>query len=121
MKTQACNSKGVASFIFEDIICRYGSIVKIVTDNGPKVKAAVKELLGHYGIQHIKISPYNLQANGVVKNGHFTIREAVKSRSVLHLQSFLIPLMFHISYSDNILTPYPFYDFLILCSVPVHP
>ena len=46
---------------------------------------------------------------------------SVKSCSVLHLWSFLIPPIFLISYSDFILTSYPFSDFLILCSVSIHP
>ena len=30
-----------------------------------------------YGIHHIKISPYNSQANGVVKRKHFDVRESL--------------------------------------------
>ena len=35
----------VSQFIFEELLCRYGVIAEIVTDNGPEVKGATKELL----------------------------------------------------------------------------
>lgn len=41
------------------------------------MKGAFEELTRRYGIPHIKISPYNAKANGVVERGHFIIREAI--------------------------------------------
>jgi len=76
-KLKKASARAVSQFIFEDLLCRYGNILEIVTDNGPEVKGATEELLRRYGINHITISPYNSQANGVVERGHFTIREAL--------------------------------------------
>ena len=67
----------IASFFWEQILCRYGAIGEVVTDNGPEVRGAFEELVRRYGIPHIKISPYNSKANGVVERGHFIIREAI--------------------------------------------
>jgi len=36
------NAKSIGQWLFEDIICRWGSLVKIVTDNGVPFKKAVK-------------------------------------------------------------------------------
>ena len=76
-KLKKATARAVSQFIFEELICRYGSISEIVTDNGSEVKGATSELLRRHGIPHIRISPYNSQANGVVERGHFTIREAL--------------------------------------------
>jgi RNase H-like domain found in reverse transcriptase/Integrase zinc binding domain len=76
-KLKKASARAVAQFIFEELICRYGSISEIVTDNGSEVKGATSELLRRHGIPQIRISPYNSQANGVVERGHFTIREAI--------------------------------------------
>jgi len=71
------NEKSLGDFIFEDILCRWGGVAEIVTDNGPTFVAAAGYLSEKYGIHHIKISPYNSQANGVVERKHFDIRESL--------------------------------------------
>jgi len=48
-------------------------VKQVVTDNGPEVEGAFRELLEKYQILQTKILPYNKQANGVVERGHFTI------------------------------------------------
>jgi hypothetical protein len=67
----------IAKFLWEDIICRYGHIHTIITDNGKEMQGACQILLKKYGIPHIFTSPYNSRANGVVERGHFVIREAI--------------------------------------------
>ena len=76
-KLKKASARAVSQFIFEELLCRYGNIAEIVTDNGSEVKGATEELLRRHGIPQIRISPYNSQANGVVERGHFTIREAI--------------------------------------------
>ena len=70
-------SDSLAKFFWEEIICHYGVIAQIVTDNGSEIKGAFEKLMQHYAIPQICISPYNSKANGVVERGHFTIREAI--------------------------------------------
>src|SRR5882724_9650098 len=61
------NEKTLSDFIFEDILCRWGGVAEVVIDNGPAFIAAVGYLSEKYGIHHIKISPYNSKANGMVE------------------------------------------------------
>jgi transposase InsO family protein len=70
-------AKNLAKFFWENIYCRYGAPLQVVTDNGPEVKEAFEKLLKRMGIPQIKITPYNKHANGVVERGHFIIREAL--------------------------------------------
>ena len=70
-------AKAIAKFFYHRIILRYGTVMEVITDNGPTFQKEFKKLLQNYGIKHITISPYNSQANGVVERGHFNIREAL--------------------------------------------
>jgi len=67
----------IARFLYEDVLCRWGCIQEIVTDNGPEVQGAVEELLEKYRIEHIKVSAYNKRANGLVERKHFDVRESL--------------------------------------------
>ncbi|RXW12346.1 hypothetical protein EST38_g13510 [Candolleomyces aberdarensis] len=71
------NARSLGSFIFEDILCRYGMVEEIVCDNGPPYTAALDYLKERYGICNIRISPYNSQANGPVERRHYDVREAI--------------------------------------------
>ena len=71
------NSKQLSQFFWEQIICRYGAVGMVVTNNGPEVKGAFDELLRRHGIPQVRISAYNSKANGVVERGHFDIRESI--------------------------------------------
>src|SRR6266481_1200759 len=68
--------KTLGDFIFEEILCRWGGVAEIVTDNGPAFVAAAGYLSEKYFIHHIKISPYNSQANGLVERKHFNVHES---------------------------------------------
>src|SRR3954454_2982492 len=67
----------IAMFIFEEVLCRWGAVEEIVTDNGsPFVKAL--EILGKkYRIFNIRISPYNSQANGIIERAHRSVWDAL--------------------------------------------
>jgi len=64
-------------FIFQDLLCRYGAIADLVTDNGTPYIAAVDELRKKYGINHIRISGYNSQANGPIERKHWDFRQVM--------------------------------------------
>ena len=70
-------AKNLATFFWEQIYCRYGAPLHVVTDNGPEVKEAFDKLLKRLGVPQIRITPYNHHANGVVERGHFILREAI--------------------------------------------
>ena len=52
-------------------------VAEVVTDNGPAFVAAAGYLSEKYGIHHIKISLYNSQANGIIEQKHFNVRESL--------------------------------------------
>lgn len=59
---RACNATVLAAFFGEQIFCRYGAVIQVVTDNGPEIEGAFRELLTQYHIPQTRISPYNNQA-----------------------------------------------------------
>ena len=69
--------RAIGQFIFEDLLCRYGVCPEIVTNNGKPFVAALDYLKDRFGIQHIRISGYNSQANGLVERKHFDVQEAL--------------------------------------------
>ena len=69
------NGKAIANWLFEDIICRWGCITEIITDNAGPYRAAVKWLEQKYGIKGIKISSYNSKANGKIERPHWDVRQ----------------------------------------------
>ena len=70
-------SRTIGTFIFEEILCRWGAVEQLVTDNGTPYVAALDWLAERYGIRHICILAYNSQANGIVERQHRTIRESI--------------------------------------------
>ena len=71
------NARSIGQWLFEDIICRWGCIVRIVTDNGGPFKKAVAWLEEKYGIRGIQISAYNSRANGKIERPHWDVRQAL--------------------------------------------
>ena len=69
------NGKTIANWLFEDIICRWGCITEIVTDNGGPYRSAVAWLEQKYGIKGIRISGYNSKANGKIERPHWDVRQ----------------------------------------------
>ena len=49
----------LGAFLFEEILCRWGAVAEIVTDNGTAFVAALDWLERRFGIRHIRISAYN--------------------------------------------------------------
>jgi hypothetical protein len=70
------NAEQIGRWLFEDVLCRWGGVEEIVTDNGTQFIAAAAWLATKYGIHHIRISPYNSRAN-LVERRHFDVREAI--------------------------------------------
>ncbi|ETW75009.1 hypothetical protein HETIRDRAFT_456478 [Heterobasidion irregulare TC 32-1] len=63
--------------IFEDILCRWGTLVEIVSDNGPAFVKALDQLVKKYHIRHIRISGYNSHANGIAERPHSDVWQAL--------------------------------------------
>jgi hypothetical protein len=69
------DTKSIGQWLFEDIICRWGSLMKIVMDNRSPFRKAVSWLENKYRIKGVTISPYNSQANGKVERPHWDLRQ----------------------------------------------
>jgi hypothetical protein len=67
----------ISSFIFEEILCRWGAVEQIVTDNGMAYVVALDWLAEKYGTHHIRISLYNSMANSTVEQQHRTVYELI--------------------------------------------
>jgi hypothetical protein len=67
----------LSAFLFEKVLCRWGAVTKIMTNNGAAFVAALNWLEQCFGIRHIQISAYNSWANGIIKQQHHTIRESI--------------------------------------------
>ena len=74
--TTSENGTVCATFLF-NLLCRWGAVSELVTDNGTPWIAAVETLSERYHIHHIRVSGYNSQANGIVESKHFDVREAI--------------------------------------------
>ena len=71
------NFKSIAKFIYENLLCRWGALEIMVSDNAPQYLQASEYLAEKYHIHHIKISPYNSRAQGPIERRHFDVREAL--------------------------------------------
>ena len=70
-------AQALGNWIFQDIICRWGMLVEIVSDNGKPFVVALGYIEKKYHIKHIRISGYNSRANGIVEQSHFDVRQAL--------------------------------------------
>ena len=72
----AANSKQVAKFFWEDVICRHGIFGQLTVNGDPENKDVVEQLVADYGIKRVVISAYNFKANGMIERGHSPIVNA---------------------------------------------
>jgi hypothetical protein len=70
-------TQALGDWIFQDVLCRWGTLAEIVSDNGRSFVVALSYLERKYHIKHIRISGYNLQANGIVERSHFDVQQAM--------------------------------------------
>ncbi|KAG5645696.1 hypothetical protein H0H81_008909, partial [Sphagnurus paluster] len=75
LRTETGHTLG--EFIRQELLCRWGALREIVSDNGTPFLAALKYLAETYGIRHIRISGYNSRANGLVERAHLDARQAM--------------------------------------------
>ena len=68
-------ARSIALWLYEEILCRWGGLCLIVTDNAGSFKAAAKWIEDKWGIKHITISPYNSRANGAIERPHWDLRQ----------------------------------------------
>jgi len=69
------NYTTIAAFLYE-LVCQWGAIEVIVTDNAPQYLQAVEHLAEKHHVGHIRISPYN-SCEGPIERRHYDVREAI--------------------------------------------
>lgn len=73
------NSAEICSFIYEDIICRHGSISVLTTDNGkPMITDLVKAVCRQFNIHHKTITPYNSKSAGLIERFNRVIDQTLQ-------------------------------------------
>jgi hypothetical protein len=95
------NGKTIANWLFEDIICRWGCITEIVTDNGGPYRAAVAWLEQKYGVKGIRISPYNSKANGKIERPHWDVRQMLVKATDDNLSKWFW-FFHHVMWADRV-------------------
>ena len=73
----AQTAKAIGDWIYQDLLCRWGAVCEIISDNGTPFVAALEYIAKTYHVYHIRISGYNSQANGIVERPHFHVRDAL--------------------------------------------
>jgi hypothetical protein len=77
--------KVVKCFIEKDLICRYGSPEKIVTDNAQNFNGKIiKELCVKWKIKHSNSSPYRPKMNGAVEAANKNIKKIIQKMVVTY-------------------------------------
>ena len=67
----------IATFLWEEVVCRHGVFGRLVIDGGPENQGVTVAFTNKYGIERVQISAYNSKANGMVERGHRSISEAL--------------------------------------------
>ena len=66
--TSTTTAKDVAKFVFNNICCRFGVPLEIISDRGLGFRGDLgKELMGKLGVKHRHSTPYYPQCNGLVE------------------------------------------------------
>ena len=100
-KLRAETAVTLGDWLFEDVICRWGALSEIITDNGQAFIKAVAYLAKKYHIRHVRISGYNSRANGIVERSHFDVRQGLY-KAVDGVQSKWSRACYYIFWADRI-------------------
>ena len=91
------NAHTVATFIYEDIICRFGAPKIIQSDQGTHfVNEVVMKLTQRFRIKHSLSSPYHPQSNGLVERFNKTLCEGIAkiAEEIDQWDQYIQPVLF---------------------------
>ena len=91
------NAETVATFIYEEIICRYGTPKIIQSDQGTHfVNETIKLLTEKFRIRHSLSSPYHPQSNGLVERFNKTLCEGIAKvgETIFDWDRYIQPVLF---------------------------
>ena len=69
--------RSIGIWLFEDVVCQWGCMHEIITDNMSIYRAAVAWSEKKYGIEGIKISSYNSKANKRTERPHWDVQQMI--------------------------------------------
>ena len=70
-------TKEITTFIQKEIVCQYRVFRQLVINGGPKNKGVTTTFTKKYRIKWVQILAYNLKANSIIKQGHYSISKAL--------------------------------------------
>lgn len=76
-KIKSAAAEPMATFVWEEIICRHGVPHEIVIDYGPEMRTEFRSFLKKYGVNIVSISAYHPQANGSIERAMRTMKDAL--------------------------------------------
>ena len=91
------NAESVATFIYEEIICRYSTPKIIQSDQGTHfVNETIKLLAEKFRIRHSLSSPYHPQSNGLVERFNKTLCEGIAKvgETIFDWDRYIQPVLF---------------------------
>ena len=77
-------AKHVARFLENNIICWFGVLQEIISDNGSQFEGEVWRVVEEYDIEHHKSSPYWSQANGAVEAANKNVKNILAKMIVTY-------------------------------------
>jgi hypothetical protein len=72
--------------LFEEVICRYGIVEQIVTDNGELNSAIGLHFSKKYGFKLTTTTSYHPEGDAVVERGHRSVREPIEKALLMDLK-----------------------------------
>jgi len=75
---KAANAEAVTTFIYEEIICRFGAPRILQSDRRTHfVNEVIRKLTKRFRVKHSLSSPYHPQSNGLVERFNKTLCEGI--------------------------------------------
>jgi hypothetical protein len=72
-------AKSTAKFLYENILCRFGCPIELVSDQGTHfINEVIATLTSHYAIVHKKSTVYYPQANGLAESTNKTLQNILR-------------------------------------------
>ncbi len=94
---KTANAETVAMFLYEEIICRFGTPRILQSDRGTHfVNELIQRLTKRFKIKHSLSSPYHLQSNGLVERFNKTLYKGIAklAKEVDQWDRFIQPVLF---------------------------